>query len=82
MKMGRAILVFGGILFTVIALSGTAHACGGDKEAKVMQEEPDRKVQSEAPASKKVATNETEVYGPPAPTDLDLSPKLSQSGSR
>lgn len=85
MKTIQAILVFGGmILFTTIAISGTAHACGGDKEVKHNQTAPkDLKAQAETSEMKKVAVQKDEVYGPPAPsTDLGLAMKLSQSGSR
>ena len=85
MKTVQAILLFGGlILFSTIAIQGTALACGGDKELKTSQNEPaeTRQVQSEAP--KTASVKQDEVYGPPAPTaaDLGAAMKLSQSGAR
>jgi len=85
MKTVQAILLFGGlILFSTIAIQGTAHACGGDKEMKTSKNEstPKRETQSEAP--KTASVKQDEVYGPPAPTaaELGAAVTLSQSGSR
>jgi hypothetical protein len=81
MKNLKAVLTIGGaLILATMALSGSAHACGGDKEAKVMKD-GDRTVQSEKSDEMKVAMKD-QVYGPPAPQWTEVTQEVSESGSR